>query len=253
MEKYNNLNVTIMTIILVLSIILYKLPEMYGYKIPSYVQRKFKAHNTDTNQDMDIIDLSFNGIPAKIHQINNTSFVSKRMYNTIINNLENNIEFEYNFYDNYACRKFLANNFIDEVLYTFDLLDQGPLRDDFCKFCILYTLGGIYIDPIYSVKYKLINYLSKNPLVFTKSNKLISTSVIVAPPGLDIFRIAIDKIVYLVKHKKEINSKKILTKLVKQINYTEYISLYLDENIYDKNKNIVFEPYFLYQVDKLFM
>jgi len=254
MEK--NLNVLILTVILILSVILYKLPDIYRYKIPSYIPRKFKAFDIDKKREVDIIDLTFNGIPAKIHQINNTGFVSKIMYTTILDNLENNIEFEYNFYDNYACRKLIADNFIDEVLYTFDLLDQGCVRNDLCKFCILYTYGGIYIDPIYSIKSKLIDYIIKNPLVFTtnKSKNLVSTCVIMAPPGLDIFRIMIEKIVLLVKKKKVIDSKKLLTKLIKQKGYTDYISLYSDDNIYDLNtNNKIFEPYFLYQIDKLFI
>jgi len=111
MDKTNeDINISVILIILILSflIIIYTLPDLVKYKIPSFLPRQLTIYDKQTNKDIPINDLSFNGIPAKIHQIFRTSYVTKCMYDTIRKNLDNNIEFEYYFYNNRDALKFIS-------------------------------------------------------------------------------------------------------------------------------------------------
>lgn len=261
-----NLSLILICIILSLLIIIYNLPNIFKYKIPSYIPRQLTFYNEELNKSIPIDDISFNGIPAKIHQILYTKYVTKKMYNTIINNLNNNIEFEYNFYDNKDALQFISDNYIDEVVYTYNSLDDGPFKNDLSKYCILYMLGGVYFDTNYIINKKLSDYISTHPLVFTQntSTNYISTSVIIAPPGLDIFRIAIDILINIINSSKiKINnnqqllySQELLSTLINEKKYNEYITLKLNNNnnISDIETNtIIFSPYSYSKLDRFFI
>jgi len=217
--------------------------DLSVYKLPSYFPRKLKVFDKLSKKEIYLDNLSFNNIPAKIHQIVDSKHISKTMYDTINNNIFSNIEFDYNFYDDNDCRNIIAENFVDQVLYTYDSLDDGPYKSNLCKYCILYTYGGIYLDPHYNISIKLVKYLEQHSLVFLNNKEnMISTNIMIAPPGLDIFRLSIEIIINLVnnnkitKNKKYqlLNSETLLYSLIKNRNYTKYITLQkTNNNIYD--------------------
>jgi len=237
MEEDNNL-VYIFLFLFFIFIVCY-LPDILMYKLPSHIPRKFKVYDPTLKKELSIIDLSFNGIPAKIHQIVDSNYISKKMKDTIDNNINSNIEFDYNFYNNNDCRNFIAENFVDQVLYAYDYLPKGPYKNNLAKYCILYSYGGIYLDPHYCIKTKLIEYIQENPLVFVKNvRNTVSTDILIAPPGLDIFRVSIEVIINLVNNNKVtknnknqlINSESILYSLITARNYTKYVSLYKNKS-----------------------
>jgi mannosyltransferase OCH1-like enzyme len=246
MEKDNTLVYLFLGITIILIILI--APEFSTYTIASHIPRKFKIYDIETKKELDLIDLSFNGIPAKIHQFIKSNTISKKMYKIIDNNINSNPKFEFNYYTNTDCRKFIKEHFVDQVLYTYDLLDDGPYKSNLCKYCILYTYGGVYLDPKYSIYTKLEEYLQQKPLIFVKENMMISTDLMIAPPGLDIFRISIEMIINIVNNNKVTNNKKsqslncktLLYSLIKDKNYTKYVSLYKNNNasILDIDTNI---------------
>jgi mannosyltransferase OCH1-like enzyme len=261
-----NLSLILICIILSFCIIIYNLPDGLKYPIPSYIPRQLTFYDKESSKSTPISDISYNGVPAKIHQILYTKYVTEKMYNTIMNNLDNNIDFEYYFYNNKNALQFIADNYIDEVVYTYNSLDDGPFKNDLCKYCVLYMLGGIYYDTHYIVNTKLNDYISTHPLVFTldTSTNLISTSVIIAPPGLNIFRIAIDILVNIInsnkikikKSQQLLYSQELLSTLINEKNYKQYISLKLNNNnnISDIETNaIIFSPYSYSKLDNFFI
>lgn len=261
-----NLSLILICIILSFFIIIYNLPDIFKYQIPSHIPRQLTFYNKELRKTATIDDISFNGIPAKIHQILHTKYVTKKMYNTIMNNLNNNIEFEYNFYDNKTALQFISDNYIDEVTHTYNSLNDGPFKNDLCKYCILYMLGGVYFDTNYIIKTKLSDYISAHPLVFTynTSTKFTSTSVIIAPPGLNIFRIAIDILINIINssdiiinnNQQLLYSQELLSTLIKEKNYNEYITLKLNKNnnITDiETKTTIFSPYSYSKLDRFFI
>ena len=237
MEEDNNLLYLFFFLFFIL-IVCY-LPDFLIYKLPSYIPRKLKVYDPTLKKDVPINDLSFNGIPAKIHQLVDSNYISKKMYNTINNNTNSNIEFEFNFYNENDCRNFIAENFVDQVLFAYDYLPKGHYKNNLAKYCILYSYGGIYLEPHYNIKTKLIEYIQQNPLVFVKNDiNTVSTDIIIAPPGLDIFRVSIEVIINLVNNNKVskknknqlINSELVLYSLITARNYTKYITLYKNKS-----------------------
>jgi mannosyltransferase OCH1-like enzyme len=252
MEEDNTLVYLFLGITIIIIIVL--LPEFSTYTIASHIPRTLKIYDVKTKEEINLVDLSLNGIPAKVHQFIQSNTISKKMYETINNNIHANPEFEFNYYTSDDCRKFIANNFVDQVLYTYDSLDDGPYKSNLCKYCILYMYGGMYLHSNYSIQTKLAQYLQKLPLVFVKEkSNMISTELMIAPPGLDIFRISIEIIINIVNNNKvsknkkhqSINCKTLLYSLIKDKNYAKYIRLYKNDqkSILDVETNIkLFEP-----------
>lgn len=252
MEEDNTLVYLFLGITIIIIIVLS--PEFSTYTIASHIPRTFKVYDVETKKEIDLINLSFNGIPAKIHQFIQSNTISKKMYETINNNIHANPEFEFNYYTSNDCRKFISNNFVDQVLYAYDSLDYGPYKSNLCKYCILYMYGGVYLHSNYSIQTKLVQYLQNLPLIFVKEkNDMISTDLMIAPPGLDIFRISIEVIINIVNNNKvsknkkyqSINCKTLLYSLIKGKNYTKYVTLYKNDNrsILDMETNVkLFEP-----------
>jgi hypothetical protein len=64
-----------------------------------------------------------------------------------------NPEFNIQIFDDCDCRKFIKNNFTEDILTAFDTLKPGAYKADLWRLCILYINGGIYID----IKFNCIN------------------------------------------------------------------------------------------------
>jgi len=58
--------------------------------------------------------------------------------------------YNYYLYDDEDCRNFIKENYSEEILNAFDSLIPGAYKADLWRYCILYKLGGIYLD----IKYK---------------------------------------------------------------------------------------------------
>ena len=63
---------------------------------------------------------------------------------------EQNPEFEHHLYDEKECRKFIADNFPPNVVEAYDSNTAHALKADLWKYCIMYKLGGVYIDSKYT-------------------------------------------------------------------------------------------------------
>ena len=97
-------------------------------------------------------------IPKVIMQTNNVLIKNTKHYNSICSILEFNPEYEYIFFDDKRCRKFLCDNFKMNILLpynenddidvvkAFDYIIPGAIKADFFRYCYLYIKGGIYLD-----------------------------------------------------------------------------------------------------------
>lgn len=57
-----------------------------------------------------------------------------------------NPEYTLKLYDDDMCKKFLKEEYSNMHRDIFDFLQDGPIKGDFWRICILYKYGGIYID-----------------------------------------------------------------------------------------------------------
>ena len=77
-------------------------------------------------------------------------------------------------------REFISKYFNKDVLEAYDTLLPGAYKADLWRYCILYKMGGIYMDIKYTLSnntYKLINltdkeYYVRDSFVFDEGRKL---------------------------------------------------------------------------------
>lgn len=100
------------------------------------------------------------------------TLIPKNIYYTFKNNnfpenivkiIENNKklcpDYSFNFYDDHMCENFIKQNFDDNVYRAYMKINPklGAMKSDFWRYCILYELGGIYLD----IKIKLLKNLNE--------------------------------------------------------------------------------------------
>jgi hypothetical protein len=57
-----------------------------------------------------------------------------------------NPEFVHYLFDDNDCRKFIKDNYSDDVVKAYDSLIPGAYKADLWRYCILYKKGGVYMD-----------------------------------------------------------------------------------------------------------
>lgn len=148
--------------------------------------------------------VSLNKIPLNIFQtwssIEDIPIEIKK-YTEILR--EQNPEFHYQLYGDTECEVFIRDNFDSSVLNAFLKLIPGAYKADLFRYCILYKLGGIYLDiKYYGVNdFKLIYLTDKEYFVrdIEWSGSGIYNAFMVTYPGNKILKKAIYQIVENVK------------------------------------------------------
>lgn len=108
-----------------------------NHKIISYITR-ISIYKTDYLNQI---------IPKIIFQTTPNKDISNILhYNSILTFIELNPEYEYRILDNIECRKFIKDNFDNEILKAYDLLLAGSFKADLFRYCYLYIHGGCYFD-----------------------------------------------------------------------------------------------------------
>ena len=188
---------------------------------------------------MDIVDKVYgkNGIYDKLKTIKSNNFEIKDFYKSVIplniyltwstkklpikmqENVDRmrivNPEFNIQLFDDNDCRKFIQNNFPEDILIAYDTLKPGAYKADLWRLCILYINGGIYID----IKFNCINnfkfialtekehFVLDRPGFFWKEGEIgIYNALLVVKPKNILFLRCINKISENVKNKYYGNS-----------------------------------------------
>lgn len=131
--------------------------EYYTYEHEDVVHQKIDYENSDdicrvSNIISDINYqntnemCSMNKIPLNIFQTWRTKNVPPGMALSINSIKTNNSEFKHYLYDDDDCRNFIQEHFLPDVLMAYDTLIPGAFKADLWRYCVLYILGGIYID-----------------------------------------------------------------------------------------------------------
>ena len=109
-------------------------------------------------------------IPKKIF----LSFKTKDVPEFILDNWKNlNPGYEITLSDNNDCKQFLLENYSEKYVELFDFLEDGPIKADFWRVCILYKYGGVYADIDIELLVPLDYLIDKEPDVsFITCNSL---------------------------------------------------------------------------------
>ena len=161
--------------------------------------------------------------------------------------IENNKEFNYFFFNETDCEKFILNNYPHDVYNAYKSLIPLDYKMDLWKYCILYKYGGIYIHNKFKDNIKMIELIDNNFFVSYKNhyyNKLlINTDFIIAKKNNPIFIIAINEIIKNIKNNyygidaTYPTGSGLLGKIFKDNNYSAY--LYYDGNNISFKKTII--------------
>ena len=136
-------------------------------------------------------------IPLNIFQTWHTKNLPPLMRNNVEYIKKLNPSFKYHLFDDEDCHNFIKENFSTEVLNAFNSLIPGAYKADLWRYCILYKLGGIYLDIKYKPvnNFKFINLTEKEHWVLDADNIGIYNALMVCKPGNQILLDAINKIV----------------------------------------------------------
>jgi mannosyltransferase OCH1-like enzyme len=109
--------------------------------------------------------------------------------------------FNYRLFDDQDCYNFIKDNFDKPILDAFNSLVPGAYKADLWRYCILYKLGGIYLDIKYRpVKgFRFINLTEKEHWVLDTNGNDVYNALMVCKPGNQILLSAINQIVTNVK------------------------------------------------------
>jgi len=182
-----------------------------------------------------------NGVPLVIYESWKSHEVPKGMRDNILRLLETNPEFDYYLYSDEECAAFIADNFDDEVLTAFHALKPGAFKSDLWRYCILYKLGGVYLDIKYYSTVPLIRIIDENPTVFVRDTvswrvtcdifgpDCIYNGFMISPPKNEVFKLCIDEIVESCKNRLyrnnvlDITGPSLLARILKNKYSPEYI------------------------------
>jgi mannosyltransferase OCH1-like enzyme len=116
---------------------------------------------------------------------------------------QNNPEFNYYFFDDKDCEAFIEKNYPPDVLKSFQTLIPGAYKADLWRYCVLYKMGGIYLDIKYNTvnPFRLIHLTDQEHWVLDLNKKGIFNALMVCKPGNPILLKAIDQIVKNVKNR----------------------------------------------------
>ncbi len=159
------------------------------------------------NQKLNIqypLKLYYNSIiPLNIFQTWHTKNLPPLMKQSVNYIIKLNPAFKYQLFDDNDCYNFIKNNFDSSVLDAFNRLIPGAYKADLWRYCVLYKLGGIYIDIKYRpVKnFKLINLTEKEHWVLDADGFGIYNALMVCKPDNPILLKAIKQIVINVNTK----------------------------------------------------
>lgn len=127
-------------------------------------------------------------VPKRIFQTWHSTDMAPRMKEATETLRAAHPDFEYVFMNDRQCRQFIADNFDASVVDAFDALIPGAYKADLWRLCVLYKLGGIYVD----IKYIPVKPFTFRDLLdgphFTKDRKYmglegIYNAFMVCPPG----------------------------------------------------------------------
>jgi len=85
-------------------------------------------------------------IPKRIIQTNEKQDVPKGMYDATHTFIRDNPDYEYIYFTDEQARRFLIDNYPLMIVHAYDKLIPGAFKADLFRYCVLYKLGGVYID-----------------------------------------------------------------------------------------------------------
>jgi mannosyltransferase OCH1-like enzyme len=142
-------------------------------------------------------------IPANIFQTWHSKILPKSIFLAVLQIKRANPRFNHYLFDDNDCREFIRKHFRTDVLNAYDRLIPGAYKADLWRYCVLYIMGGIYLDIKYIPinNFKFLNLLNREYWVTDVDGNGIYNALIICRARNPILFNAINKIVENVKNK----------------------------------------------------
>lgn len=127
--------------------------------IKKYLNRESEISNYEYIYEQKTDELI---IPTFCYTTWHTKNIPPLMKQNYDNLCENNPEITFELFDENECKKFIENNFPDNVLYAYNCLSPSSYKSDLWRYCVLFIKGGIYLD----IKYNTINNFKLKELCY---------------------------------------------------------------------------------------
>lgn len=111
-------------------------------------------------------------IPYTIIQTMKTTRVPIDMYNAAMSWVEKNPEYDYEFFDNERCEKFLKENYPPTVYHCFNMIYLGAAKADLFRWAYLNIKGGVYLDIDSKAILPIRNFLKEDDQFLVRSRGL---------------------------------------------------------------------------------
>ena len=127
-----------------------------------YMNKKYSLNSNYIQNDYYYI----NGIPNNVYITWSSLNVPFGMYTTVMQNINNNPEFNFYIYNDEMCADFIRKNFNKDILNVYNNLKPGAYKADLFRYCVLYINGGIYMDIKFIIHEKLKNLINNYGSIF---------------------------------------------------------------------------------------
>lgn len=207
-------------------------------------------------------------IPNIIHQTFISTKLPVEITNIIINNKKICTNCEFRFYDDNDCDIFIKNNFEEKVYNAYKSINDvyGAMKADFFRYCVLYKIGGIYLDIKSIIKTPIFKILNKDDICVldiprnnlepwrTNSPTYEQWLLIFAPNHPYLLEMINTMVNYIeIKYEPKINNNKIINTKQKILfitgpdSFTQVINKYIKNNNDKQNlhRSINYNQYFL--------
>ena len=139
-------------------------------------------------------------IPLHIYQVwHNIDEIPIAVKESIQLLKQQNPEFEHHLYDEPKCRKYIQDNFPQNVLNAYDKVIPQALKADLWRYCIIYKEGGIYLDSkYYGINgFKFIHLIDKEYFCkdILKSFDGIYNAILICKPKNPIIKKTLEKFI----------------------------------------------------------
>ena len=171
--------------------------EQFQLENNSLTKMNFYVGRTKTSRPALI-----NNVPLVIYNSWHSNMVPPKMKDNINNLIKNNPEFDYYLYSDEACKKYIKENYSEEVLKAFNALKPGAYKSDLWRYCVLYREGGVYLDIKYNSLRPLVDIISESQYMFVKDkdwsedrSNCFYNGVMITPPNNPMLKECINEIV----------------------------------------------------------
>lgn len=204
-------------------------------------------------------------IPNIIHQ----TFYTKVLPIDIVNIIQRNKRIcphcKFVFYDDNDCDTFIKNNFDDRVYRAFKKINDcyGAMKADFFRYCVLYKIGGIYLDIKSSINIPIFSLIMPDDIClldiprndlepWRKNNPTYEQWLLIFAPQHPYLQSMIQLMVHYIENKYEpvipniylLNSKQKILNVTGPDAFTKAVNAVIAKKGQKLHRNIDYNKYF---------